>query len=136
SNRVSAYITSQSFLVTGFAISLGNLNPQWGDLFRQVFPPALALMGLASSILVWPGIQGACDTIALWHIRQDSLFENDPRMQEYRVLRCVVPSGPSDPVDLVPQRSLLFARWSPLLFAIAWSVFGVLALLLSFHPWT
>jgi hypothetical protein len=136
SNRVSAYITSQSFLVTGFALSLGNLNPQWGELFRQVFPPMLVLLGLASSILVRPGIQGACDTIGLWHIKQDSLFENDPRMQEYRVLRCVVPCGQSDPVDLIHRRSLLFARWAPLLFAIAWSVFGVMSLLLSFYPWT
>jgi hypothetical protein len=39
SNRVNAYITSQSFLVVGFALAMGNLNPQWGSLFRLIFPP-------------------------------------------------------------------------------------------------
>jgi hypothetical protein len=132
SNRVSAYITSQSFLVTGFALSMGNLNPRWGDLFRIVFPLALVILGITSSILILPGIQGACDTIDLWHMKQESLYENDPRMEDYRIVRPGVRSRHGDPVDVIHQRSLLFARWSPWVFIGAWSAFGVLAVLLSF----
>ena len=92
SNRVNAYITSQSFLVVGFALAMSNLNPHWGSLFRLIFPLALALLGIAPSIQAWPGIRGACDSIG-------------------------------------HGRSLWFAECCPWIFAIGWSVFGILALL-------
>jgi transposase InsO family protein len=49
STRVSAYITSQSFLVIGFTLAMSHSNPHWGSLFRLIFPPALALLGVATS---------------------------------------------------------------------------------------
>jgi hypothetical protein len=131
SARISAYITSQSFLVIGFATSMGNMNPRWGSLFRLVFPLAVTVLGLATSLLVWPGIQGACATIDLWHEKQQRLLDGDARLDDFRVERPLGPSRRGHPVDLIHERSLIFARWAPVAFTGAWSVFGALALILA-----
>ena len=49
SNRLSSYITSQSFLVTSYAIAMGNSNPRWSEWFTLLFPSLIALLGLATS---------------------------------------------------------------------------------------
>ena len=131
SNRVGAYITSQSFLVIAYATSLGNTNPRWGSLFRLVFPIALAIVGLTTSLLVWPGIQGACTTIELWREKLERLYARDPRLDDYRVARPLGTSRQGKSIDTIHVRSLLFARWAPAVFAAAWSVFGLLTLTLS-----
>jgi hypothetical protein len=139
SNRVNAYITSQSFLVVGFALAMGNLNPRWGSLFRLIFPAALALLGIATSKPAWPGIRGACDSIALWREKQQRLFEHDPGhdpgMDDYRIERPIVHSSRGRSVDLIHERSLWFAKCSPWIFTIGWLVFGGLAFALSLKEW-
>ena len=132
SNRVNAYITSQSFLVVGFALAMGNLNPQWGSLFRLIFPAALALLGVATSVQAWPGIRGACDSINLWREKQRRLFEDDPSMDDYRTERPVVRSGQGASVDIIHERSLWFAKCCPWIFTTGWLGFGGLAVVLSF----
>jgi hypothetical protein len=132
STRVSAYITSQSFLVVGFALAMSNMNPHWGSLFRLIFPPALALLGVATSVQAWLGIKGASDTINLWRDKQQQLFNHDPSMEDYRIERPVLPSKHGRPVDLIHERSLWFAKCSPWIFTMAWCAFGVLAFVLSF----
>jgi hypothetical protein len=132
SGRVSAYITSQAFLVTGYGLSMGNANPQWGSIFRLVFPTTLAVLGITLSLLVWPSIKGACDTIELWHAKQEALFDHDPSMAEYRIERRVLRRGHKEPMDLIHERSFLFARSAPWVFAPAWLVFGLLAVILFF----
>jgi hypothetical protein len=135
STRVSAYITSQSFLVIGFTLAMSNSNPYWGPLFRLIFPPALALLGIATSVQAWLGIKGACDSISLWRDKQQRLFEHDPSMEDYRIERPVVPSEQGRPVDIIHQRSLWFAKSSPWIFTMGWCAFGVLAFVLSFKEY-
>jgi hypothetical protein len=131
SNRVNAYITSQSFLVVGFTLAMGNLNPHWGSLFRLIFPPALALLGIATSMQAWPNIRGACDSISLWREKQQRLFDHDPSMDDYRIERPIVQSSQGRSVDIIHERSLWFAKCSPWIFTIGWLVFGGLAFVLS-----
>jgi hypothetical protein len=129
SSRVGAYLTCQSFLVIAFALSMGNTNPEWGGLFRLIFPPALSLLGIATSMQAHLGIRGASYTIALWHEKQNRLVE-DPGMEDYHVRR--PPIGyKNGAIDKVHRQSLLFAEWSPWIFAFAWLSFGVLALFLG-----
>jgi hypothetical protein len=130
SNRVSSYVTSQSFLVTAFALSMGNSNPRWGSLFRLIFPLVLSLLGIVVSIQAWPGIKGACDIISLWHEKQNRLFAEDPRLDDYRVERPLTAPGRRTPVDIIHERSLWFAKWSTWIFLAAWTIFGLLALFL------
>src|SRR2546423_15555296 len=77
-NRLSWYVTSQSFLVTAFAISRGN-GFVWFHWFSTLLLP---IIGFFSSALIFPSILGACSTIKLWHEKQRILFEQH---SEFRV---------------------------------------------------
>ena len=121
SNRMSAYVTSQSFLCIAFATSMGNLNPHWGNIFNFVFPLALAIIGIAASIQSHRGISAAFETIALWHLKQDNLFESEPSLDDYRL---------NTERETIQQRGLSFAKWSPLIFIFAWFIFGTLTIVL------
>src|SRR2546423_12416334 len=69
-NRLSWYVTSQSFLVTAFAISRG-AGFTWFHFFSTLLLP---IIGIVSSALIFPSILGACSTIKLWHEKQRALF--------------------------------------------------------------
>jgi hypothetical protein len=47
SSRLNAYITSQSFLVIAFALSMSNMNPRWPSPLRVMLPTALAILGFS-----------------------------------------------------------------------------------------
>ena len=131
SGRVSAYLASQSFLVIAFVSAMGNSNPRWGTLFTLIVPSALAMLGLALSLRAHGAIEAAVETIALWHLKQNRLFEDDPLMDDYRVQR----PGASErgaAVDAVHRRSLAFSRMVPRIFLVAWCVFFSFALFFHF----
>jgi hypothetical protein len=131
SNRLNAYITSQSFLVIAFALSMSNMNPQWTSLLRLTLPASLAILGVITSLQARQGIRGASDVIR-WLDKEGKLFGGDPRMDDYRVDRPVAASGDGSPVDIIHERSLAFAKRLPWVFTVAWSVFGLFALIASF----
>lgn len=130
SNRVSAYISSQSFLIIAFASAMGNLNPHWGTLFRLLFPGALAVLGIVLSVQGWLGIRAACDTIILWHVKQNALFEHDPAMDAYHVARPPSRRPGQHIVDRTHEQSMLFALGAPWTFGLAWIIFEALSLVL------
>src|SRR2546430_16780936 len=70
-NRLTWYVTSQSFRVTAFAISRG-AGFTWFHWFSTLLLP---IIGFVSSALIFPSILGACSTIKLWHDKQRTLFE-------------------------------------------------------------
>lgn len=129
--RVNSYVTSQSFLCIAYASSMGNLNPQWGNIFTLVFPIVLVWLGIATSIQASRGITAAFRTIELWHIKQNKIFENDSALEDYHLIR-FNPSDTASPQDLIYVRGLAFAKWSPRIFLAAWGIFGALAVFLHF----
>lgn len=131
SNRVGAHISAQSFLIIAYASAMGNLNPQWGHHFRLIFPPMLALLGIVNSIQAWLGIRAASDTIALWRLKQHELLTHYPALAAYHVDRPFVKRRDGKIVDITHERSLVFARWSPLTFIVAWLIFATIALWLN-----
>ncbi len=120
SDRLSSYITSQSFLMTGFAISLANGNPVWGYAFRTIFPTALCLLGVLLSIRAHPGIAGACRVIGLWHSRQSELLATED-LTDYRVMA-------TKEYRSIQRQSLSFSVAAPWMFGVAWVGFLGLAL--------
>ena len=147
SNRLSSYITSQSFLVTGYALAMGNSNPKWSGCFTLLFPSLVALLGLATSWCVYPGITGATTIIALWHKKERRLFlaeptamgeegPGDPTMEDFHDgrPRVAVPGGAAGAVDVIHERSLRFALCAPWLFGTTWLL--LLALALGLHVLT
>jgi hypothetical protein len=130
SNRVSAHISSQSFLIIAYASAMGNQHPRWGEEFRLLFSIALVILGITTSLQAWLGIRAASDTIALWRSKQNDLLEHNPALEDYRVQRPVVTRRNGKLVDITHERSLVFSRWTPLTFTIAWLAFGSLSVAL------
>lgn len=132
-DRVSAYVTSQSFLTIAFASAMNNSNEKWGVLFTLLFPVGLALLGIVTSVRVIDGISSAIHTISMWHAKQNHLFAGDENLVDYKIQR-EDESLPSDgPVDAVHMRSLSFAKFTPRVFLVAWCLFALLAVYLHFR---
>jgi hypothetical protein len=124
-NRLTSFITSQSFLVSAYAVSMNNVNPSWGDSYRLVFPLLLSAVGIVLSVRANPGITGVCDVINKWHERQEAIFLESPHLEEYAVLQRPTTRD-------YHQRSLLFAEASAWIFIVTWLALGRLSVWLSF----
>ncbi len=123
--RLNTFITSQSFLVSAYAVSMNNSEAHWGHLYRLIFPTLLSVMGLILSVRALPGISAAVLMIRHWHRRQDGLLEADEELQKYYALQ------PQEQT-LIHARDIWFAQTSPYIFGVAWILFGALALILSY----
>src|SRR5437870_13920101 len=77
-NRLTWYVTSQSFLVTAFAISRAS-GFTWFHWFSTLLLP---FVGFVSSALIFPSILGASATIELWHQKQRQFFERHAEFQK------------------------------------------------------
>ncbi len=132
SNRVSSYVTSQSFLCIALTASMSNQNPKWGELFTLIFPIVFSLIGIATSIQSIRAISAASKTIGLWHLKQNELFENTPELADFRIERVLTETNSGKPKDVVFEHGLTFARWSPPIFIAAWCVFFWLAIFFYF----
>jgi len=124
-NRLNSYITSQAFLVSGYAISMGNMNQAWGSHFRLAFPLMLSVLGIVLSFRANPGISGVCQVIQHWHGKQDELFRTGANLDEYSVLK-------HDKVRNIHDGNLLFAQSSTWIFGGAWVLMAGLAIYLHF----
>jgi hypothetical protein len=124
-NRLNSYITSQAFLVSGYAISMGNMNPTWGNQYRLLFPLLLSVLGVVLTIRAHPGIAGVCQVIQHWHVKQKDLFKTGAKLDDYSVLK-------HDSVKKIHDSNLLFAQTSTWIFGSAWILMAGLAIYLRF----
>ena len=120
SSRLNAFISSQSFLVIGYASSMSASLDRWHDAFSLVFPPSLAALGLARALYAWPGIEAAYKVIGEWHGRQDELLSRSAGLGEYRLAA----AGALGRSRL--ERGTMFAKYAPKVFAVAWLCFGAM----------
>jgi hypothetical protein len=122
SSRTNAYLSSQAFLVIAYASSMANLNPKWGTIFTMVVPAMLALFGVVSSIMAWPGIKAACDIIDHWYYKQSGLLRSDP------VIGLSYDDSPLfsswESTDKGHKPALLFSKRTPWIFCIFWVFLG------------
>ena len=122
-SRLNSYITSQAFLVSGYAISMGNTNQLWGNKFSLYFPLILSAVAIMLSLRAQPGIYGACAVISRWHIREADLFEMGRGLDDYKVIA-------EEDMRAMHDRNLWFAQTSPWIFGVAWLLMAMLTLYL------
>lgn len=123
-SRVSTYVTSQSFLTIAYASAMSNRSSAFNDFFSLWFPMILVLIGIVTSLTVRGGVNGAIQTIALWHIKQNKLFESDPLMADYHVERHL--KKDDKPVDAKHRRILEYAQVMPYVFLTGWILFALI----------
>ena len=117
-NRLTWYVTSQSFLVTAFAISRGS-GFTWHHWFSTILLPLVALV---TSLLVLPSLVGARKTIQLWHKRQRDFFTRNPDFKTAFELKRA---------SWIESQGTLFPIVLPLLFAVFWLVIHLASCRLS-----
>lgn len=130
SNRLSWYVSSQAFLVSGFAISS---NPAYHMAwFNHVELPCLAWL---LSAIVTPALVGAVLTIKAWTATLDHLWTQWPEDENW--LRVKRPTW-------IPGYALFVPVVFPLLFLVFWGVvvralwptLGVILLVLTLAYWS
>ena len=128
-HRISWYILSQSFLITAFSVSVGYKVNDGNWLIQWVLP----ILGISTSLLVVPGINGACDTIDMWVRKQRKfLFENnkDGQLNELIISRDENIALSEDKIHI---SSYYFTRFLPWILIGTWLVIWFLTIT---HPIT
>lgn len=117
SERLNSFISSQSFLVIAYASSMASSNARWEQVFTILIPPFLALLGLALSVLAWPGIIASQAVIERWREKERDLLGGHPDLLERTLV--ADDAGRAD-IDRRRLEGALFARRAPLVFVVAW----------------
>ena len=111
-SRLTWFVTSQSFLVSAFAISRAN-GFVWFDWFATLLLP---IVGLLLAALVLPSLMAACQTIELWHEKQAHFFVNQPEFDH-----CLHLNRKS----WLEHQGLLLPQIMPFVFITFWLVIHV-----------
>jgi hypothetical protein len=119
-SRLNALVASYSFLVIGYASSMSASLDRWHNAFSLVFPPSLALPGLALALYARPGIETAYKVIGQRHDRQDELLSRSAALDEHRR------ASDSALGRGRPKRGTMSAKYAPKVFAAAWLRFGAM----------
>ena len=126
--RLGALLSSQSFLLIGYASSMAAANGRWNDVFALLLPPSLASLGLVLVLLALPGIRAGQDTLNGWRRIERELLANSPNLAAF-----TLPSDDDGSREMLHYRHDAFAQRAPLAFAVAWCLFGPLPIWLHFH---
>lgn len=112
--RLAWYVTCQSFLLTSFTISFNNKFSSTNWLQYVIIS-----IGLLTSILIWPAVDGAHKTIKMYmRKKREFLKENDSELKCLKIPRDYY----SIEEDGIHASSMCFSWIMPLLFIIIWII--------------
>lgn len=118
--RVSWYVTCQSFLIIAFASGMGNSNVY----FRLGVALILPILGIVTSILTKPSINGAIAVINQWGAKEHEVLQNED-LKDFQVKRVYEKVSPSSKkveqkTDVIQRESLKFAKLVTVIFIYGW----------------
>jgi hypothetical protein len=118
-NRITWFVVVQSFLLTSFSVAIGQKFSRVNWLAQILLPG----MGILTSVLIIPAINGACSTIDLWLDKQRVLLnESKDQLKDFFIWRDGAKPG-EDPVHVT---SYYFARWLPWITIMFWILVALL----------
>jgi hypothetical protein len=126
SSRLSAYLSSQSFLIIAYGSSMASGWSKPG-IFTLLVPLPLTILGLVLSMDAWKSLKVSMRVIEDWHGRQNEL------LGKHSDLAAFWPSEHSegefyDPALITRfQQGSSFAKRSPWIFAVTWVYFALIA---------
>jgi len=118
--RVSWYVTCQSFLIIAFSSGMGNSN----TYFRLGVGLILPTLGIVTSILIKPSIDGAIAIINKWGEKEYEVLQDD-KLEDFKIKRVYEKSRSNShkveqKKDLIKTESLKFARYISVVFTYGW----------------
>jgi hypothetical protein len=119
--RVSWYVTCQSFLIIAFASGMSNSNLY----FRLGIGLILPGLGIVTSLLTKPSLDGAIAIINLWGAKEYEVLQIFV-LQDFKINRTSekIRSSSRDAIehqtDVIRQQSLKFAKSISIVFIYGW----------------
>ena len=119
--RVSWYVTCQSFLIIAFSSGMSNQNVY----FRLGIGLILPTLGIVTSILTKPSIDGAIAIINKWGAKEYEVLQNED-LKDFKIKRVYEKVSPSfhrnveQKTDVIKRESLKFAKLVPVVFIYGW----------------
>ncbi len=118
--RVSWYVTCQSFLIIAFSFGMGNSN----IYFRLGVGLILPTLGIVTSILIKPSIDGAIAIINKWGEKEYEVLQDD-KLDDFKIKRVYEKARSNShkveqKKDLIKTESLKFARYISVVFTYGW----------------
>lgn len=120
-DRVNVLLAAEAFLTIAYTAATSN-GAAWGRQFAAIAAPVLAVLGLLLAVLALPGVAATARIVLTQTAREEQLVERLPgsALGGFHSV-----TGPGSALK-DQQRSLLFFRTVPLLFAVVWIVLLVL----------
>ena len=124
-DRVNGLISAEAFLLISFTMALTYAGPGSGAGLFWI-SPTLAVIGLTLAVLAWPGIL-ASHKIIEWNVVFLDVVNAAHAASAIDWRPSVFADGDRR-TQADHRRGLLFARFVPLIFVVAWAVLGGLVL--------
>ena len=128
-DRVNALISSEAFLLISFTMSLAYIHSDKGV---YLVSPILAVIGFMLAVLSWPGVVSSFRIIVEWNLLLIEVLNEAKSGSDILWRPSVFLSG-----DLRTQaehrNGLLFARFAPVVFCVAWAVLAGVVLVASWR---
>lgn len=125
-DRINALVSTEAFLIISFTMSLAYSGDRWSSRFFWI-APVLSLVGFLLAVLAWPGVSRGFQTIVEWNLLMIEVLpeaRKDPRIVW---IPSVAVAGAAR-MQSDHRRGLLFARFVPAVFAVAWLILAALVL--------
>jgi hypothetical protein len=118
--RVSWYVTCQSFLIIAFSSGMNNQNVY----FRLGIGLILPTLSIIKSILIKPSIDGAITIINQWGAKEYEVLQNED-LKDFKIKRIYEKVRPNShtseqKTDVIKRESLKFAKHVPVVFIYGW----------------
>lgn len=121
--RLSALLSSQSFLVIAYASSMGASHEDWGAPLPRLLPPALSVLGIVLVLCAWPGLRAGHAVLGRWRGKERELLTRCPALASWTLMD---DEGGQRDVDARRREGALFAQRAPLVLILAWAFFAAL----------
>ncbi len=124
--RINALISAEAFLLISFTMALAYAGPGSGAALRWI-SPTLAAVGFTLAALAWPGVATSYKIIVEWNILFVDILNAAHAATTIEWRPSVFVDGDRR-IHAAHRRGMLFSRFVPLIFMVAWVVLAGLAL--------
>jgi len=129
-DRINALISAEAFLLISFTMALSYANAGPAGKFFWI-TPALSVIGFTLAVLAWPGVNTSYKIIVEWNLLFVDVLNEAHASSTLKWRPSVFVQGDRR-IQLDHRRSMLFSRYAPVIFIIAWVVLAGVVLT---SPW-
>ncbi len=125
-DRINALISAEAFLLISFTMALAYAGHGAGTPFSWI-SPTLSVIGFALAVLAWPGVTTSYKIVVEWNVLFVDVLHEAHAASTVQWRPSVFVDG-GKPTHADHRRSLLFSRFVPAIFMVAWLVLACIVL--------